>query len=555
MLSLTEKLEEKGFIVKPKQKSVSRLKWIDIARGIAVYMVVLGHIWYSSSTAWLNTIIYSVHVPLFLVLSGFLFKIKKDQGFLKFLLNKIITLLIPTFIFIGIGIIIAITRYKITNPSELVKAFFMWDGKFTYNAPCWYFLALFQISIIGYFVNLPNRSMLSKLFLAFLFFLIAYIMVKQKETILAAQPKSGYFIPMAIDRTMLCCGFFIIGSLIKDIYGITKEKLSKKWIILVSILVFATSFTLWVFCAIVWNTKTSIYGMNLFNYWAFVFGGILGSVAFLFIAYGLSKIPVLNYVLELWGQNSMFIMGTHYVAKIGLVAKYGVLITPFKKMWQFDVITPFFVFGALLLYLLPCLFINRYLPWVVGKKQYFYTGIKNKLHSIKELLTISNIVKVFAVILCVVTFSYLFTKQITVSYLSKGKEVFSDVIFDSVFFGTTKTKGSELPFYGYLFALFAAVTLIECTTLFPKKNIIKHLFNAISLLLIVGTAIILNFQVEMFNLRNPSSIYLSVTLTKTAETAIILSYVSIAIVTISVILSYLPFATKGLLKNNQQTEQ
>lgn len=553
MLSLTQKLEDKGFIVKPKNQT-SRLEWIDIARGIAVFMVVLGHIWYSSSTTWLNTLIYAVHVPLFLVLSGFLFKTKKDQGFLKFFLNKVITLLLPTFLFVGIGIIIARTRYNITDPLELTKSFFMWDGKFSYNAPCWYFLALFQISLIGYFIDLPNRSMISKPLLAFVFFVIAYVMVSQKEIILAAKPKSGYFIPMAFDRTMLCCGFFIIGSLIKDLYFFFKEKLSTKWKISLSVLLFVVSFTLWILFAIVWNKKTSIYGMNLGNYWSFIFGGIFGSIAFLYIAFAISKIPVLGFIIKLWGQNSMFIMGTHYIAKIGLVAKYGILITPFKGLWQFDVITPFFVFGALLLYLIPCLFINRYIPWVVGKKEYFYTGLKNKINNGEKLFAIVNLVKALAIVMCIITFAFMFTKQITVSYMSKKVEVFSDVVFDSIFFGTTKTKGSELPFYGYLFSLFAAVIIIEGIALFSKHNISKRLFDIVPLFLVISTAIILNFQVEMFNFRNPTANYLSVSLTSTAKTAIILSYISIGLVAISGVLDFFPFATKGITINSQKSE-
>ena len=552
MISLTAKLQEKGFIVKPESNKANRLDWIDIARGIAVFMVVMGHIWYSSSTTWLNTLFYSVHVPLFLVLSGFLFKTKKDQGFLRFFLNKVITLLIPTFIYISIGIIVAYTRGNVTDPLKLTKLFFFWDGKFSYNAPCWYFLALFQISLIGYFIDLPNRSMISKFLLAFLFFVIAYVMVTGKEIILSDKANSSYFIPMAFDRTMLCCGFFILGSLTKDVYILAKEKLAKGWKIGISIFLFCASFTLWVLFAIVWNKKTSIYGMNLFNYWSFIAGGIFGSIAFLYIAFAISKIKILNKIIELWGQNSMFIMGTHYVSKIGLVAKYGVLITPFKMMWQFDVITPFFVFGALLLYLIPCFFINRYIPWAVGKKEYFYTGLKEKIKNGETLFTVANIVKALAIIMCIVTFALMFTKQITVSYISKKKEVFSDVVFDNIFFGTTKTKGSELPFYGYLFALFSAVIIIEGVVLFPKSKVTRTIFDFIPVLLLVGTAVILNYQVEMFNFRNPNSIYISVTLTKTSSLAIIMSYIALGLTTIGAGLDFFPFATKRLLKTTEQ---
>ena len=54
-----------------------RIEWIDIAKGIGIILVVIGHI---SQIEVLNDIIYSFHMPLFFIISGYLYKRKFYKG-------------------------------------------------------------------------------------------------------------------------------------------------------------------------------------------------------------------------------------------------------------------------------------------------------------------------------------------------------------------------------------------------------------------------------------------------------------------------------------------
>ena len=60
-----------------------RIEWIDICRGLAIILVIIGHSNLETGMAFnLKSIIYSFHMPLFFVLSGYLFyniKDKKDK--------------------------------------------------------------------------------------------------------------------------------------------------------------------------------------------------------------------------------------------------------------------------------------------------------------------------------------------------------------------------------------------------------------------------------------------------------------------------------------------
>ncbi|WCT73539.1 acyltransferase family protein [Sphingomonas naphthae] len=48
----------------------ARVLWADVARGIGILLVVIGHVW-QDSEPWLMAAIYAFHMPLFFLLSGY----------------------------------------------------------------------------------------------------------------------------------------------------------------------------------------------------------------------------------------------------------------------------------------------------------------------------------------------------------------------------------------------------------------------------------------------------------------------------------------------------
>ena len=77
-----------------------RIDWIDIAKGIAILLVIIGHTVKFGSAS--RTFIFSFHMPLFFVLSGYTYRVAEDFAtFKKHVLNNIKHLLIP-----AIGIVL-----------------------------------------------------------------------------------------------------------------------------------------------------------------------------------------------------------------------------------------------------------------------------------------------------------------------------------------------------------------------------------------------------------------------------------------------------------------
>lgn len=55
--------------------SNNRIAWVDIAKGIGIVLVLIGHI---SQNKNLHYFIYSFHMPLFFIISGYLYS-EKEQ--------------------------------------------------------------------------------------------------------------------------------------------------------------------------------------------------------------------------------------------------------------------------------------------------------------------------------------------------------------------------------------------------------------------------------------------------------------------------------------------
>ncbi|MBF1069294.1 MAG: acyltransferase family protein, partial [Prevotellaceae bacterium] len=59
-------------------EQTKRIEALDIAKGIGIILVIIGHM----SSSYLRDWIYSFHMPLFFIISGICFKTEKYPSFL-----------------------------------------------------------------------------------------------------------------------------------------------------------------------------------------------------------------------------------------------------------------------------------------------------------------------------------------------------------------------------------------------------------------------------------------------------------------------------------------
>ncbi|HFZ2131086.1 TPA: acyltransferase family protein, partial [Klebsiella pneumoniae] len=133
-------------------QNANRNEWVDYAKGFGIVLVVYGHIsrgLYNSGiisdTKWfhfIDSLIYSFHMPLFFFLSGlFLMKSLQVRGLPYFIFNKVDTILYPYLIWSVIQGLTEFLLSKYTNGNVRLSDVFalLWHPR----AQFWFLYSLF----------------------------------------------------------------------------------------------------------------------------------------------------------------------------------------------------------------------------------------------------------------------------------------------------------------------------------------------------------------------------------------------------------------------------
>ncbi len=138
--------------------AVQRISWVDNAKALGIIAVFYGHIvekvflTYSFLAAGLQyKLIYSFHMPLFFLLSGYLVKETQRRKFSIFMKNKFMTRIVPFFFFN----ILILPCYFLSHQSIDVSQFLQGSlqllaGRPAFNFITWFLTCLFSVEVINY---------------------------------------------------------------------------------------------------------------------------------------------------------------------------------------------------------------------------------------------------------------------------------------------------------------------------------------------------------------------------------------------------------------------
>ncbi len=331
-------LPSDGAISQANIRMNERIKWIDVAKGLGLILVVVGHFWYGSNLPIINQAIYSFHVPMFFMLSGLTSAYSTKQvTFAELAKKKAVRLLVPSAIFIAITIPVYIYANKGVTLLTALKELSFFEGSIPYNSPCWFLIVLFEVEIMAYFIKKLDKK------IGTLVFVLGYIIYKL-----------GFSLVFGLDKAVIALGFYMFGYYFKD--ALTKEPTRNEWLMT---LVYAA---VWVISGLVLNSKVTMYEMKLGYYWLFILSGTTGSLVFIFLCKTLLR--NLN-VLAKVGNNTVFIMGTHVAFSFAF--KKGMAILGYTGTWVYTIAAIIIAVGIVFCYLPVCKLVDRYLPILSGK--------------------------------------------------------------------------------------------------------------------------------------------------------------------------------------------
>ena len=207
----------------------TRIDYIDVAKGIGVLLVILGHIINMSSVLYAS--IYSFHMPLFFVLSGLFANVNK-YCFKDYLFRKTKQLLIPYIIcfFVGLFVSLIIPDWHNFNVVEIFFSFFRFsnlDTTLVNVAPIWFLLCLYVVSLLFY----PVYNVIKKENPIYSFLLIT-VLVLVSYVITGFIEYEGHFF-LCLDIAPVALTFYSIGYIFRkyflSIYSFGKNRI---WIII-----------------------------------------------------------------------------------------------------------------------------------------------------------------------------------------------------------------------------------------------------------------------------------------------------------------------------------
>lgn len=178
---------------------------IDIVKGFAILLVILGH---SFCTSPINLyehfpvfggVVRSFQMPLFFIVSGFLFSAK--YGLTEFLTKKTKRLVTPWLVFSALAILLRFAQSMVGLGKDMSVATELW--KLVQGQYYWFLYSLMWIMILCNMVK--NKKVL------------AVIALSSVMLCLLTDIKS--VTDFNIGRTVYYFAFFVMGFLFRDIYG------------------------------------------------------------------------------------------------------------------------------------------------------------------------------------------------------------------------------------------------------------------------------------------------------------------------------------------------
>ena len=187
-------------------KTKDRIDYIDVLRGIAIVLMIMGHIGFSVP---FDKYIHCFHMPIWFFISGYFFRIR-DVSIFPFIKKRIVSLLFP-YLFWGIGhylLWILISYHQGDDIFEPLVNLFWYNtnDKMPIAGALWFLTSLFWTEIIAF--------VLMKIFSNKLFRSIIILIISLAGCVLPE-----YFeirLPWALDCSFVGLGFLYFGKLFKD---------------------------------------------------------------------------------------------------------------------------------------------------------------------------------------------------------------------------------------------------------------------------------------------------------------------------------------------------
>jgi len=270
---------------------MNRVKYLDIAKGIGIILVILGHM----DIGFVKNYIYSFHLPLFFLISGICFNL--GENYLSYLKKKSYRCLLPYAVF-GMIIVLVETKtgylYKKGFKINLIDLL-----KQERYSTLWFLATLFLASNIFYLIVKICKQ--NEIIILIVSIVLSVIFVYLDQNLIRA-------LPWNLDTAFIVLGFMAVGYFIKNFKGILDKLvgISLKKKIVITVLFFLGNVACFILNLMVSEVCLEMYWNCYGNYALMILSAIFGCLMIILISSMIDFAP-----LERLGKNSMTYFALH----------------------------------------------------------------------------------------------------------------------------------------------------------------------------------------------------------------------------------------------------
>ena len=312
-----------------------RIIYIDIYKSMLIILVIIGHLQFFDYNSRTLTLIYSFHMPAFLIIAGYLSNINKDSDFINIIKNRFKNSIIPYFIFYFISLII-LPKDTIQGQQIAVLTMFrgIGDPINSSNLPLWFLtyyfvsmtifeeLNLFSIKLSSYLNTKHSFNINTNLLLLIICSILMYL------SFIYARVYKLTRLPFNAEIALFSLLYIYFGKMIKTyqvkILSIFNKNLKNKFIYVLYILIYGMIVFIWYNLSLK-NGRIDLNARDYKNAFLMYINAILGFIMFAPLPYIISKIKYINTMFSFLGKISLYTLAYHIPSNI---VTYGI-INPF----------------------------------------------------------------------------------------------------------------------------------------------------------------------------------------------------------------------------------
>ena len=339
--------------------------WMDWAKLIGIFLVVFGHLlqnlqdwrtgnWQYVELQELWNVIYIFHMPLFFVLSGYMYK--ESHSFKKIFYSLVVPYFIYQLLFLPAAFAMNVRNesFSIGFLCKQLLGCVLGDG---YNTPisfydclpCWFIVSMIQIRLFFHFVPINKRSIISLLILC--------------PAVLILLKVYNINLIFCLDSTCMAIPYFLIGYYIAKRNVVVSRFKSSGGGYFCSLLCLITLLLIYKINGTAQMNGPSFGNSVLLNY----LGGLSGSLMIIFFVL---KFKCIGSNSKLIARNTLFLIFYHWVVLLvfGFVGFFSMWKLIDNLVWAISIMV---IYAILVLYSsIPVInYLNNKYPIVLGKKR------------------------------------------------------------------------------------------------------------------------------------------------------------------------------------------